>query len=318
MARSLFQATVALVVGFAASAALAIPYTNFVVFGDSLSDPGNDYRITTTADPTKPFPPPPYFQGHFSNGITAAEYVASRSGLPTQNYAQGGATTGVFNIDDGRCIPTRDCLSPGNFQLQSGLLSGISTQVSQYLASGPANIGTTLFFLQGGANNFFAGGASVTTIVADLGSEVAALLGAGARHIVLSNVPNIARTPFGQSQAPADQIALAQGLALINGGIAQLWAAPQFQGAVIPLDAFGILNNVLDNASAFGFSNINGFCRGLASCNGYAFFDDVHPTTALHAIFGGGILAAAGIPEPSVLALFAIGVLGFALRRRIG
>lgn len=312
--RALLQAAITCLVFLSASAAFALPYSNFVVFGDSLSDPGNDYRISTNADPTKPFPPPPYFQGHFSNGITAPEYVELH-GLPTQNFAQGGATTGALNIDEGRCIPTRDCLSPGNYQLQPGLFSGIQTQIGQYLASGPSNIGSTLFYLQGGANNFFAGGPAIGAIVPDLANEIGLLIAAGAQHIVLANVPNITRTPFGQSLPAADQAALAQGLSLVNGGIAQIWT--QLAGIVIPLDTFGLINAVLDDPATFGFSNTTGFCRGLASgCSGYVFFDELHPTTAVHAIVGARIADAAGIPEPGLLVLLAIGAMGMAASGR--
>jgi phospholipase/lecithinase/hemolysin len=313
--RALFQAVIVCLVVLGAQTAQALPYSNFVVFGDSLSDPGNDFAITTNngSDFSKPFPPPPYFQGHFSNGITAAEYVTLRSGLPTQNFAQGGATTGALNIDDGRCIPTRDCVN-ALYQLQPGLLSGVQTQVTNYLVGAPANIGSTLFFLQGGGNDFFTNDpALIADIPKNLLGQVSALVGAGAQHIALSNVPNIARTPFGLGLPAPNQAALVGGLAQVNAGIAQIWAA--FPGIVIPIDSFGLLNDILDNAGKFGFANTTGFCRGLAGgCDGYAFFDDVHPTTALHSIVGNGIIAAAGIPEPEVLALWLIG--GFGLLRR--
>jgi phospholipase/lecithinase/hemolysin len=78
----------------------------FVVFGDSLSDPGNDYILfgQTVKAPFTPTPPWPYSIGghHFSNGMTWAEQLANTlgspaSGAPAQldplntNYAFGGA-----------------------------------------------------------------------------------------------------------------------------------------------------------------------------------------------------------------------------------
>jgi hypothetical protein len=86
------------------SAAGAATYTSLYVFGDSLSDPGNAAALT--GGPAAPFFPPfpPYVSGHFSNGPTAAEYLATKLGVtvsggwPTaggaNNMAAGGALTG--------------------------------------------------------------------------------------------------------------------------------------------------------------------------------------------------------------------------------
>jgi hypothetical protein len=46
--------------------ASAADFSQFVVFGDSLSDTGNLFNVTQGL-PTGPVPPPPYFQGRFSN-----------------------------------------------------------------------------------------------------------------------------------------------------------------------------------------------------------------------------------------------------------
>ena len=68
-----------------------------MAFGDSLSDPGNLFVATAGATP-----PSPYFQGHFSNGVTWAErlsgaplnfftFAAGRPG--SVDFAFGGART---------------------------------------------------------------------------------------------------------------------------------------------------------------------------------------------------------------------------------
>jgi len=43
--------------------ASAADFSQFVVFGDSLSDTGNLFNVTQSL-PTGPLPPPPYFQGY--------------------------------------------------------------------------------------------------------------------------------------------------------------------------------------------------------------------------------------------------------------
>jgi len=60
------------------------------VFGDSLSDTGNAFSRTGS-------PPPPYFNGRFSNGPVWVEYLADRLGLPrnpSTNFAFGGGYHG--------------------------------------------------------------------------------------------------------------------------------------------------------------------------------------------------------------------------------
>jgi phospholipase/lecithinase/hemolysin len=76
----------------------AAGYAQLTVFGDSLSDGGNDFLFSGGA-----FPPPPYLQ-RFTNGPTAVEVMAANLGLPLtpsllggRNYAYGGAGTGVGN-----------------------------------------------------------------------------------------------------------------------------------------------------------------------------------------------------------------------------
>src|SRR5574339_77570 len=84
--------------------------TNLFVFGDSLSDGGNSGLTTQqyTGNPAAVFPPPPYFNGQYSNGPVAAQYLwnLANPGLsfgPSlaggTNYAIGGATTGSANFN---------------------------------------------------------------------------------------------------------------------------------------------------------------------------------------------------------------------------
>ena len=76
--------------------AAAAPYSAMYVFGDSLSDNGNipaasGYR-----------PSAPYYDGRFSNGPVAVEYLANNLGIGAadfHDYAVGGATTGLDNSE---------------------------------------------------------------------------------------------------------------------------------------------------------------------------------------------------------------------------
>ena len=52
----------------------------------------------------------------------------------------------------------------------------------------------------------------------------------------------------------------------------------------------------------------------LPGCQGFLFFDGVHPTTAGHALLAGAFAAA--VPAPAALALVLSGLVALALARR--
>ena len=86
--------------------------TKLVIFGDSLSDQGNTYTVTSALGTPTP-PPQAYWEGRFSNGPIWAEYFAQylgvrlvassqvRSGKDAEgvNFAWGGATSQLANLD---------------------------------------------------------------------------------------------------------------------------------------------------------------------------------------------------------------------------
>src|SRR4051794_29760433 len=82
-AAGLACASVMLVGAMSAVAGAQAQTPRIVAFGDSLSDPGNLFLATGGAQP-----PAPYFQGHFSNGVT---WVERLSGAPLNffTYAPG-------------------------------------------------------------------------------------------------------------------------------------------------------------------------------------------------------------------------------------
>ena len=93
-------------------------FSAIIVMGDSLSDTGNAFRATSAAPgPAVPVSPP-YFQGHFSNGLMWIEDLATALGLQITpslaggtNFAFGGAKTGfdvhaLFQHDLGIAIPS--------------------------------------------------------------------------------------------------------------------------------------------------------------------------------------------------------------------
>lgn len=114
-------------------AAQAQAYSSMFVFGDSLSDDGNNAVLLpsllipqTTAPFTQDFPAPVIAVGtyagsnNYSNGPVWADYLAGALGLPLgpsllggNNYAFGGARTGLIGTADDNDI------RPPNLQVQA-------------------------------------------------------------------------------------------------------------------------------------------------------------------------------------------------------
>jgi phospholipase/lecithinase/hemolysin len=302
-------------------------YSSLYVFGDSLSDGGNAYALAGTT-----FLPPPYAQ-RFSNGPVAVEYLASQLGIagfgPSvnggTNYAVGGATTGAGNFNFAVNSP------PG---LPASLATtGMLNQVGSFVGSSATpNPEQTLYVVWGGPNDFFLGSAiganpavTAQTAIANLATELVLLAAAkGAQHIVVNNMPNLGSTPLGLAGGASQSAALTQLTLAFNAGLAQaISQVEQLTGIdIIEFSTFNLLNEILADPLRYGFTNVTGRCiDSLAalqsSCQGYLFFDSVHPTTAAHQIIGSRLYNQ--VPEPVSLALGALALLmatAFARGRR--
>jgi len=252
-------------------------FSNAYVFGDSLSDAGQ-YGARFTTNP----------------GLSTPMYVTQRYGIDVTpsftggtDYAQGGARVS---------LPSP--LIPANVPNLS-----ITDQVSQLLAKGPLD-GNALYQFWGGSNDILvlagAAGAgqmtpdqvqaAVVQAATDAVAQIARLQAAGARYLVVYNVPNIGQTPLAASQnAQASFTALSSLFdTAFNAGIASVGLQ------VVQVNTFALLNEVVANPAAFGLTNVTVPVCTTASAlectpatlrdpNGaatYLFADDFHPTTA--------------------------------------
>ena len=329
---------------WAAHAGLEIPspYSSVLVFGDSLSDPGNAAALTpSNPGPGSLFPPTP--NGRFSNGITAAEVMANMLGKPTQlgwptasggtNFAVGGAMTGTGNFNF-------EVNSPGGLAAYASSIgvSGIQNQIDMFQPS-PGYGATPLFFLQGGANDMFLGftrqqlghpqdfNLIVGTAVNNMADNIGALVAKGAKTIMVSNMPDLGLTPDVMEGPPgfaAQATALTNGfnaaLAQAVGGIdASLGASYN----IFLFDSAGFARDAIANKPG-GLVNVTEACldSGAASasnCAGYLFWDGVHPTELGHALTGKAMYdraIAAAVPEPGAYAMLIAGLLVVAVVRR--
>jgi phospholipase/lecithinase/hemolysin len=294
----------AVFVGLVAAALLAMtslasasPYPSVFVYGDSLSDLGNIYAASGHTIPLSP----PYYNGRFSNGPLAVEYLANSLHSPLTSFAWGGATTGVGNSGD------------GGTQTSFGIfgLPGMETQVATTLGSIPSFlVPSSLFIVWGGPDDFISGG-TVQQGVTDVLTIVGALQLAGAQHILVPGMPDLGLTPayYGNPLATGFSFAFDQAL---QGNLPK---------GVTYFDTFGFMHLVVSNPGAFGFTDVTDPCLvGITPCanpNQYLFWDDLHPTTAADQILATQFASA--VPEPSTVLMLGTAVAGLAgvLRRKL-
>jgi outer membrane lipase/esterase len=245
-------------------------FTRLIVFGDSLSDTGAVFAVTHGAVP----PSPPYYAGRFSNGPVWPEYLGAALSLPVENYAYGGAQTDRANLFDG--------LFGIDFP---GLSDEIALFTSQHAAADP----DAIYVAWAGANDFRAALSKGQTpdmaaIVANILSAVEALYRAGARYVVVLNLPDLGLTPEGRASGAGPLITFLSDT--FNQHLEGALAA-RAPGA-IRLDVFGLMTQVVNDPSEYGFTDVTTPCLTPAGVCGdpdrHVFWDHVHPTTNGHAI----------------------------------
>lgn len=327
---------------FIAGPLQAAPISGLYVFGDSLSDPGNNaillgstasppYRVTLQSEITSNafIPTYPYASSYqYSNGDVWAYRFAASLGLPSQvagpilgggpagNYAFGGARTGPL----------------GNAGIPS-LLTQAATFVSS-LGSAPAPP-EALYVIAGGGNDArdalsaIAGGADAATTIADTSARFAADIGdivdslqsKGARNVIVWDVPNVGLAPAVLTDGPLVS-ALATTLSRSMNEALSLRLAGESD--VRLFDIFGLFTAVNADPAAYGFTNTTDAAGAIpgADLSTYLGWDGIHPTAAGHALVANSMYAfTTGVPEidpancGSVVTLV-VGCLGLLERRR--
>ena len=290
-----------------APVALAGGFTGLVIFGDSLSDPGNHFIAFGTVEqrPFVPIPADSYAIGghHFSNGATWAEQLAERLHLPTSgrpalrvpgvftNYAVGRARARpgapVFPFHD---LGTQ----VGRFLSDFG---GYASPDNLYVIwIGANDVSDALEALADPGHGAASADAIIERAISAVADNIQALWVSGARTFLILNMPNPAATPALRALGPAAQAAATRLTVAYNSALDEA-LAPTALGALpqirfVRLDVDAVFDEVVAAPRAAGVTNVTDPCltfgviRGAicATPNRYLFWDGIHPTTAAHAI----------------------------------
>lgn len=277
-----------------------------VVFGDSLSDPGNAFAFVRESATPPDYtldaflvPDAPYARGghHLTNGATWIEQLARPLGLArnvrpaflgANPYAMNFAIATGRARDDG--VNPNLAVQVGAFLQKTG---GLAPADALYVVQvGGNDVRDALFLAAGGGNPV----PLLQAAAASIAANIAALHAAGARHFLVWNVPDVGLTPalaILDAQIPG----AAAGATFLTQTFKALLAAAlapllPLQGiSLVPFDAFALISTIHANPAQFGLTNVTDACLTPNvppfTCNNpdeYLFWDGIHPTRAVHAI----------------------------------
>ena len=343
--------TAFLAVLFSASAsALPTDFSKLYMFGDSLSDTGNDFVLSGDNIP----PSTRYDNGRFSNGTVWIETVADAFGInPSHfvpslspdatpanflagyslNYAYGGSTTGIENKVPGDALSVRGLL---------GQVADFATLVAA--AGGTSDPAHSLYTLWSGANDYLLAGSGgipgpppdPVAIVGNVRSSIQQLYDLGARNFLVPTLPELGEIPIVAINTVEVRdyfTALTHTHnSLLMGALHELKGIDPGITIYSP-DIEILFETVQLNPADFGFTHATTELGPATGCLilpplvctalptgfdglGYAIWDEEHPTQKMQALIAQTALATEAIPEPSSLVLVLVGGLPLAARGR--
>lgn len=329
--------------------ATAASYSQIYVFSDSISDTGNVFNVTTTANRFAPTvtidpPSPPYFNGRYSNGPAWVEYLADDLGLtltPSTQLAVGSPITITANGELGVNFFFNGATTTRNVNFAfggagSGLsnasdprLPGILREVQAFtddltLANKSADPNALYIVWAAGSNDYSSGNFTEPTVpIQNISQGVISLFEVGARNILVPNIPDLGNVPRNLSLGPDISTALTQLSQAHNLSLATTLnnLSQTYEGInLIPLAADSLFRAAITNPAEFGLTNVTEPCLdpvsniACANPDEYLFWDSIHPTAIAHARLGefaSSTLKAEPVPEPSSeLGVLAVGVMG--------
>jgi len=272
----------------------ATPLHDVVVFGDSLSDNGNLYEFMRHQLP----PSPPYFEGRFSNGPVwiehlMASYFPGNTSSHLFDYAYGGAGVSEEDEDD--------------------VLFTLRREINTYLLAHDDKASPdSLFVVWIGSNNYLGLPSDVEKTIEDVNEGIVHslkhLADKGAKHVLIVNLPDLGRIPAAIEFDSVDILTYfaKKHNSLLDKTIADF--KEQYPAVEwLYFDLNEAFNYLLEHPKEYGITNITDTCSNSLvnkltktsvlkmvssvtpklkhdACDGYLFFDLVHPTAQAHEI----------------------------------
>ncbi len=254
------------------------------IFGDSLSDTGNTYKMDMGTVPISP----PYNKGHWTNDLVWHEYFIQKISLPeyaVHNYAFGGA----------RAI--------------QGLLPipSLEKQINNFLLWNKTIDPYALYAIWIGGNDFINGdyddvNEKVSTVINKIGEQIEVLIARGARYFIAPSLPDLGHIPRARemdeklgthefSKKQHETAVLFQ--ELLGKKISELQNKYKDNIFISP-KALSIAEEIMNNPNNFDIKDSFDRCNPntyseyvLEPCNkpyDYMFWDDIHPSSHTHKI----------------------------------
>lgn len=296
--KGLGKTMLASAVAVACASPAAAQVGGFVFFGDSLTDAGTFRpvlpaglgRFTTNPDPVWA----ELLGARYGQTVTPA----TQGGI---DYAQGGAR--VAALPGVPPVAPTGAAVPVTQQVAQYIGRGVNPDAMHAVWVGGNDISFQLGLVVGGQISSTQAAANVALAATQAVQAIGALQAAGARNIVVLNLPDVGRTPDGAAGGPAISAQISQISALYNTTLQS--GLDVLGGNVIRVDANRLFTEILANPAAFGLANTTGRACGatdailcgpasLVAPNAnrtYLFADGKHPTGAGHEIIAGLVAA---------------------------
>ncbi len=218
----------------------------------------------------------------FATSSAATAHYAAPAPKTDVNYAFGGASTGTINAT-ALFAPELDA-AVGAIGLDLiGLDVGLELAVQTL---DRVDSQTDVFWVWAGLNDYLAGGADPTIAPARIVAALETLYDrVNARIFVVPNLFRAGMIPLAQTLPPGADAGLdaltAGHNAALAGGLAA-FAATHPDAIVVPVDVYAIFEAFLLDPA---FTNVTDSCVDVSlptggNCDGWLFFDTVHPTSA--------------------------------------
>lgn len=271
-------------------------YSKVYIFGDSLSDTGN------LASVIGPFPAP-YYQNRVSNGPLAVDTLTAKLGI------NADASLHLLGLNSGSNYAVAGAKASGNEAID------LDTQILSFKANhGFIAPSDALYVILIGGNDirsalYETDLTSVDSIINTASNKIKDAIKSlnliGAQSFLIINSPNISLIPETQLMATAlnDPELVKQANEIskhfnkkLHKTIEQIEEESKIR--ITEFNLFKLFNQMVVNASNLGFTNNTDACFSSVTytfhpdCNyglnadQFVFFDEIHPTARVHAMFG--------------------------------